>query len=105
MGSELIELKVAQAADRIRSGELSADEYFDTWRERASGDSLNAYLWRADDPARADLQGSRAAQEDADGRSLVGIPIAVKDIFCTEGIPTTAASRILEGYRPPYTAT
>ena len=34
-----------------------------------------------------------------------GIPIAVKDIFCTEGMPTTAGSRILEGYRPPYTAT
>ena len=33
------------------------------------------------------------------------MPIAVKDIFCTEGIETTAASRILEGYRPPYTAT
>ena len=34
-----------------------------------------------------------------------GAPIAVKDIFCTEGIETTAGSRILEGYRPPYTAT
>ncbi len=36
---------------------------------------------------------------------LSGIPVAVKDIFCTEGAPTTAGSRILEGYRPPYTAT
>jgi aspartyl-tRNA(Asn)/glutamyl-tRNA(Gln) amidotransferase subunit A len=36
---------------------------------------------------------------------LAGVPIAVKDLFCTEGIPTTAGSRILEGYRPPYTAT
>src|SRR5215216_5611977 len=105
MESELIELTVALAADRIRSGELTADEYFDAWRERAAGDSLNAYLWRADVKAQADLEGSRAAQEDADGRSLAGIPVAVKDIFCTEGIPTTAASRILEGYRPPYTAT
>src|SRR5215203_2823970 len=105
MESELIELTVALAADRIRSGELTADEYFDAWRERAAGDSLNAYLWRADVKAQADLEGSREAQEDADGRSLAGIPIAVKDIFCTEGIPTTAASRILEGYRPPYTAT
>ncbi len=34
-----------------------------------------------------------------------GVPVAVKDIFCTEGIPTTAGSKILEGYRPPYTAT
>lgn len=36
---------------------------------------------------------------------LDGIPVAIKDNFCTEGIPTTAASRVLEGYLPPYTAT
>jgi aspartyl-tRNA(Asn)/glutamyl-tRNA(Gln) amidotransferase subunit A len=106
MGGELLELTVAEAAERVRSGELSPDEYFDAWRERAAGDSLNAYLWRADDPAQADLEGNRVSQGDVDGeQTLAGIPVAVKDIFCTEGIPTTAASRILEGYRPPYTAT
>src|SRR5215210_7087148 len=93
MPSEPIELTVAQAAERIRSGELSADEYFDAWRERAAGDSLNAYLWTAEQP------------EEAGDGPLGGIPVAVKDIFCTGGVPTTAASRILEGYRPPYTAT
>src|SRR6266498_3954606 len=91
--SELIELTVAQAADRIRSGELSADEYFDAYRKAAAGDSLNAFLWTAEE-----------AGEAGEG-PLGGIPVAVKDIFCTEGIPTTAGSRILEGYRPPYTAT
>jgi aspartyl-tRNA(Asn)/glutamyl-tRNA(Gln) amidotransferase subunit A len=106
MASELIELTVAQAADRIRSGELAADEYFDAWREAAAGDSLNAYLWKADDASQADLEGTGAAQEESGGEPpLAGIPVAVKDIFCTEGVPTTAASRILEGYRPPYTAT
>src|SRR5215212_910130 len=90
---DAIDLTVAQAADRIRSGELAADEYFDAYRDAASGDSLNAFLWTAED-----------AEEAADG-PLGGIPVAVKDIFCTEGIPTTAGSRILEGYRPPYTAT
>src|SRR5215217_5611259 len=93
MASELIELTVAQAADRIRSGEVSAEEYWAAWRDAAAGDSLNAYLWTAEE-----------AEGDGDG-PLGGIPVAVKDIFCTEGIPTTAASRILEGYRPPYTAT
>jgi aspartyl-tRNA(Asn)/glutamyl-tRNA(Gln) amidotransferase subunit A len=106
MGEELIELTVAQAADRIRSGELAADEYFDVYRQAAAGDSLNAFLWTADDAAQADLEGTRAAQDPLDpDRPLAGIPVAVKDIFCTEGIPTTAGSRILEGYRPPYTAT
>src|SRR5690242_4261788 len=104
--SELIELTVAEAAARIRSGDLSADEYFDAWRTAAGGDSLNAYLWTAEDAAQADLDGTRAAEDDPDPeRPLAGIPVAVKDIFCTQGIPTTAGSRILEGYRPPYTAT
>jgi aspartyl-tRNA(Asn)/glutamyl-tRNA(Gln) amidotransferase subunit A len=106
MGEELIELTVAEAAERVRSGELSADEYFDAYREAAAGDSLNALLWTAENTAQADLQGTRASQDEVDpDRPLAGIPVAVKDIFCTEGIPTTAGSRILEGYRPPYTAT
>jgi aspartyl-tRNA(Asn)/glutamyl-tRNA(Gln) amidotransferase subunit A len=106
MAAELIGLTVAQAAEKIRSGELSPDEYFDAYRQAAAGDSLNAYLWRAEVAEQADLAGTRAAQEQSNGGGeLAGIPVAVKDIFCTEGIPTTAGSRILEGYRPPYTAT
>jgi len=91
--SELLELTVAEAAKRVAAGEVDAGEYFDAWRGAAAGDELNAYLWRAEDGAG-----------EAEG-PLAGIPVAVKDIFCTEGIETTAASRILEGYRPPYTAT
>jgi aspartyl-tRNA(Asn)/glutamyl-tRNA(Gln) amidotransferase subunit A len=89
---ELLELSVAEAAGRIAAGELSRAEYGEAWREVAAGDELNAYLWRAEDGAG-----------EGDG-PLAGVPVAVKDIFCTEGVPTTAASRILEGYRPPYTA-
>src|SRR6476469_3909257 len=106
MAEELIDLTVAEAADRIRSGELAADEYFDAYRKAAAGDSLNALLWTAEDTGQADLEGTRAARDEIDpDRPLAGIPVAVKDIFCTQGIPTTAGSRILEGYRPPYTAT
>ena len=94
MSSQLIELSVAEALRRIEAGELAADEYFDAYANRAAADELGAYLWRAE-------PGSAGA---ADGE-LRGAPIAVKDIFCTEGIETTAGSRILEGYRPPYTAT
>jgi aspartyl-tRNA(Asn)/glutamyl-tRNA(Gln) amidotransferase subunit A len=90
---ELLELTVAEAAGRIASGEVSREEYFDAWRDAAAGDDLNAYLWRAE----SDGSGG-------DG-PLAGIPIAVKDLFCTEGVNTTAGSRILEGHRPLYTAT
>jgi aspartyl-tRNA(Asn)/glutamyl-tRNA(Gln) amidotransferase subunit A len=93
MSDELIGLTASQAADRIRAGDLTGEEYFDAYREAAAGDSLNAFLWTADE-----------AGASGDG-PLAGIQIAVKDIFCTEGVPTTAGSRILEGYRPPYSAT
>jgi aspartyl-tRNA(Asn)/glutamyl-tRNA(Gln) amidotransferase subunit A len=84
--TELLELSVAQAAAGIGRSEISREEYFETWREAAAGDELGAYLWQPDD-------------------SPAGIPVAVKDIFCTEGVPTTAGSRILASYVPPYTAT
>jgi aspartyl-tRNA(Asn)/glutamyl-tRNA(Gln) amidotransferase subunit A len=93
-GDELLELTAGQALSRIEAGDLGADEYFDAYADAAAGDELNAYLWRAE-----------RGGGDAGGENLRGAPIAVKDIFCTEGIPTTAGSRILEGYTPPYTAT
>jgi aspartyl-tRNA(Asn)/glutamyl-tRNA(Gln) amidotransferase subunit A len=95
MSSELLELTVAEAAERIRSGELSASEYLDTYRSAAEGDALNAFLGIAEN---RDVDGSPEGE-------LGGVPVAVKDIFCTEGTQTTAGSRILEGYVPPYTAT
>jgi aspartyl-tRNA(Asn)/glutamyl-tRNA(Gln) amidotransferase subunit A len=96
MSSELLELTVAQAIERIRSGELGAGEYFDAYRETAEGDSLNAFLGFAE---------NRVEDGQVPEGELGGIPVAVKDIFCTEGTQTTAGSRILEGYVPPYTAT
>jgi len=93
--ADLIGLTVAQAAAKIASGEISAEEYFAAWHRAAKGDELNAYLWQVENPADY-------AVEDG---PLSGIPVAIKDIFCTAGAPTTAGSRILEGYRPPYTAT
>ncbi len=90
------DLTAVQAAEAVRAGELSAAELFDAYRERAAADELNAYTWVAD--------GAPAGAPAGDA-PLAGVPIAVKDLFCTEGIPSQAGSRILEGYRPPYTAT
>jgi aspartyl-tRNA(Asn)/glutamyl-tRNA(Gln) amidotransferase subunit A len=94
MSVELLDLSVAEAAVEIAAGRVSTDEYFEAWKAAAAGDELNAYLWRVEE---------ESGYEPVDG-PLKGIPVAVKDIFCTEGTPTTAGSRILEGYRPPYTA-
>jgi aspartyl-tRNA(Asn)/glutamyl-tRNA(Gln) amidotransferase subunit A len=93
--TELLSLSGAKAAERIQAGDISAAELFDAYRERAAAEELNAFLWVADGPdAAADLSGP-----------LAGVPLAVKDLFCVEGVPSMAASRILEGYRPPYTST
>ena len=94
--SELIELTAAQAASRVRSGEIDARELFEAYRERAAADELNAFTWVAPQAPEP------AASESA---PLAGVPVAVKDLFCTEGVPSQAGSRILEGYRPPYSAT
>ncbi|HYH58096.1 MAG TPA: Asp-tRNA(Asn)/Glu-tRNA(Gln) amidotransferase subunit GatA, partial [Thermoleophilaceae bacterium] len=90
----MIELSAAQAAEQVRKGELSAKELFEAYRERAAGDDLNAFLWVADE----------APETPADA-PLGGVPLAVKDLFCVENVPSAAASRILEGHRPAYTAT
>jgi aspartyl-tRNA(Asn)/glutamyl-tRNA(Gln) amidotransferase subunit A len=92
--SDILDLTAAQAGERVRSGVLSAGDLFDFYRARAEADELGCYLWVAPD-----------APEQPAGTPLGGVPLAVKDLFCVEGVPSMAASRILEGYRPPYTAT
>jgi aspartyl-tRNA(Asn)/glutamyl-tRNA(Gln) amidotransferase subunit A len=99
MSTDVLELSAAQAIAAIRAGELSAQELFAFYRERAQadaradGDGLNCFTWVSDEEPSA-----------AEG-PLAGVPLAVKDLFCTEGVPSQSGSRILEGYRPPYTAT
>src|SRR3954454_16511556 len=90
----MLELTAAQAAEAIKKGELDAKEYFDFYRERAASDALNSFTWVADE-----------APEQVTDSAFAGVPIAIKALFCTEGVPSQAGSKILEGYRPPYTAT
>jgi aspartyl-tRNA(Asn)/glutamyl-tRNA(Gln) amidotransferase subunit A len=90
VSDELLTLSAAEQAARIAAGEVSSAEVFEYWRGRAGADDLGAYLWVAD--------------EVPDDPGTLP-PIAVKDLFCVRGVPSMAGSRILEGYRPPYTAT
>jgi aspartyl-tRNA(Asn)/glutamyl-tRNA(Gln) amidotransferase subunit A len=93
--ADVFDLSAAQALAEIEAGRLSAGELFDAYRARAAADQLNCFTW--------------VAEEAPDGPQpqapLCGVPLAVKDLFCTEGVPSQSGSRILEGYRPPYTAT
>jgi aspartyl-tRNA(Asn)/glutamyl-tRNA(Gln) amidotransferase subunit A len=92
----MIELTAAQLAERVHSGDLERGELWRFYRDRALKDDLNAFTWvcEGDDPEAIDPSGP-----------LGGVPIGIKDLFCTEGVPSQAGSKILEGYKPPYTAT
>jgi aspartyl-tRNA(Asn)/glutamyl-tRNA(Gln) amidotransferase subunit A len=94
--SAALTLTAAEAAARIRAGELDPGELWQGYRARAAADDCNAFTWVAADgePPEVDRESP-----------LGGVPVAVKDLFCTNGVPSQAGSKILEGYRPPYTAT
>ena len=92
--TDALELTGAQAAAAIRAGDLDARELFEGYRARAAAEELNAFTWVGDE-----------APPISPDAPLAGVPFAAKDLFCTEGVPSQAGSRILEGYRPPYSAT
>ncbi len=90
-----------------RRGELSPSEVVDAVLRRieAVEPQVRAYLYLDADAARREAaQWDRAAGAE-DAPPLAGVPVALKDNLCTRGVPTTAGSRILEGFRPPYDAT
>jgi aspartyl-tRNA(Asn)/glutamyl-tRNA(Gln) amidotransferase subunit A len=94
--TDIIDLTAAQAAELVRGGDLHPSDLWQTYSDRARQDDLNAYTWVADAPDPDDIDRNAP---------LGGVPIAIKDLFCTEGVPSQAGSKILAGYRPPYTAT
>src|SRR5262249_38814341 len=66
---------------------------------------LNAYLVETPEHALAAAKVADERIAKGSARALEGIPLAIKDLFCTKGVQTTAGSRILEGFRPPYEST
>jgi aspartyl-tRNA(Asn)/glutamyl-tRNA(Gln) amidotransferase subunit A len=108
--ADIIELSATQAARAIATDELSAGEVFEAYRARAAEDELNCFTWVAPEGATAGIGAGAGEQghkawEDVRDAPLAGVPLAVKDLFCTAGVPSQSGSRMLEGYEPPYTAT
>ena len=102
----LASLTIAEARDRLRSGAIGAVELTEACLAAAdAAGALNAVT--APTPERARKQAAAAAGRLKAGRApdLCGIPLGIKDLFCVEGEPAQAASRILEGFRPPYEST
>lgn len=104
--TDLIDLTIAQAREGLDKGEYSARALAEAHiAEMEAGTSLGAFITPTADLAlsQADAADQRIKAGDAAG--MTGIPIAMKDLFCTEGVQTTAASKILEGFTPQYEST
>ena len=121
MTTDLAELPAYEIVARLKAGDLSAEAVLDATLERIEaveggagslggdrgGDGgVHAYISLAEDRARGQAQSvDRVLQAGDDPGILAGVPMAVKDIFCVSGTPTTAGSKILANFVAPYTAT
>jgi aspartyl-tRNA(Asn)/glutamyl-tRNA(Gln) amidotransferase subunit A len=107
--TQLTDLSIAEARSLLQKGETSSRELTQAALERISAldGELHAFLHVSPELAfkQADLADQRRKTNDQGGLSLLGIPLAVKDVLTVEGMPCTCGSKILEGYRPPFTAT
>jgi len=102
----LLALDLAEARNGLASKAFSARELATAYNDAVADiKELNAYITPTPERAlaMADAADERIARGEA--RPLDGMPIAVKDLFCTKGILTTAGSHILDGFHPPYEST
>jgi aspartyl-tRNA(Asn)/glutamyl-tRNA(Gln) amidotransferase subunit A len=104
--TELTSLTLAQARDRLRKKEITAAELTDAHIGAVeAARALNAFVKETPDQARAMARASDAKLRKGEGGLLEGIPLGIKDLFCTKGVRTTAGSKILDDFTPTYEST
>ena len=104
--SDLISMTLAEARDAIKARKISSKELTGAFvKAIEAGRPLNAFITEAGEQAilMADAADRRIAK--GEGGALEGLPLAIKDLFCTKGVRTTAASKILGNFVPPYEST
>ncbi|MGH1425130.1 MAG: Asp-tRNA(Asn)/Glu-tRNA(Gln) amidotransferase subunit GatA [Pseudooceanicola sp.] len=104
--SELNTLTIAAARDALRKGDTTSAELTDACLTAVDGaKALNAFVHDTPDLAREQAKAADARIKAGDAPSLCGIPLGIKDLFCTKGVPSQAASHILNGFKPEYEST
>lgn len=103
----MINLTLTEALQKLNNREISAVELTKCYLDRIEkyGTDLNCYITKTPERAMADAAASDARRAAGEARFLDGAPIAMKDMFATRGIRTTAASRMLENFVPEYEST
>ena len=102
----LTDLTLADLAKAMARKEASAVEVADAHVKKLDEHrALNAFITETPDKAREMAKASDARRAKGEAGLLEGVPLAIKDLFCTEGVQTTAGSHILEGFVPPYEST
>ena len=104
--SDLLQLTAKQAKDALAKGDFSARELAEAYLQAAEETaSLNNYVAFDVERTLAMADESDAAYKEGRAKALEGIPVGVKDLFCTSGLATTACSDILKGFVPQYEST
>ena len=104
--TELTAKGIAELRDGIHAGDFSAREVAEAYNAAvAAARTLNAYTVETPDDALAAADAADKARPSGELKPLSGIPLGIKDLFATEGVETTAGSRILAGFKPPYEST
>ena len=104
--SDLTKLTIAEARDALRRGETTSVALTEACLAAIeAADALGAFVHKTPEIA---LERARAADQRikaGDAPDMCGIPVGIKDLFCTKGVPSQAASKILDGFRPEYEST
>ena len=104
--SDLMKLTLAGARDALRSGQTTAVELTEaSLAAVAASKPLNAFVHDTSDIARAQAVAADLRLQAGDAPDMCGLPIGMKDLFCTKGVATQAASAILKGFKPEYEST
>jgi aspartyl-tRNA(Asn)/glutamyl-tRNA(Gln) amidotransferase subunit A len=102
--SDLVSLSLAEARDTLKAKKISSKELTKAYLDRIEklNPRLNAFITKTPERAIADADAADKRIAEGKAGALEGIPLAIKDLFCTQGVQTTAASKILKGFVPPY---
>ena len=104
---DITSLKIRDMREMLDKKEVSAKELADAYLERINNvdGKLESYITVTADEAHAAAEKAQQAINKGEASALTGIPLAIKDNICTDGVKTTCASKMLEDFVPPYNAT